>query len=91
MASTISSGLQKAFNVNGSSSNAKLADLSKDIVNNEDKNARITTDFGVKINNTDDWLTASTEEHQGPQLLEDFHGREKVSIMDATHFWDDTH
>ena len=79
MASTISNSLQKALNVNGSSSNAKLADLAKDTVNSEDKNARITTDFGVKVSNTDHWLTASTEDRQGPSLLEDFHGREKVS------------
>lgn len=77
--------------MNGSNSNAKLADLAKDTVNAEDSNARITTDFGVKISNTDDWLTASTEERQGPQLLEDFHGREKVRSMGAAHSSDNTH
>ena len=79
MASTISNSLQKALNVNSSSSNAKLADLAKDTVNGEEKNARITTDFGVKVSNTDHWLSASSDQRQGPALLEDFHGREKVS------------
>ena len=82
MASTISSGLQKVANMTGAQTNAKLADLARDTHDySEDKNARITTDFGTKISNTDDWLTASTDEHTGPSLLEDFHGREKVSKL----------
>ncbi len=84
MASTITNGLQKALNVNGSSSNAKLADLAKDTVNVEDKNARITTDFGMKVSNTDNWLTVSTDDRLGPALLEDVHGREKVRMTDTT-------
>ena len=80
MASTISSGLQKVVNMTGAQTNAKLADLAKDTYNySEDKNARITTDFGTKVSNTDDWLTASNDDHVGPSLLEDFHAREKVS------------
>lgn len=89
MASTISNSLQKALNVNGSSSNAKLADLAKDTFSSEDKNARITTDFGVKVSNTDHWLSASSDQRQGPALLEDFHGREKVSkqFLGAMNPW----
>ena len=80
MASSISSGLQKVVDMSGAQTNAKLADLAKDTYNfSEDRNARITTDFGTKISNTDDWLTASNEDRLGPSLLEDFHGREKVS------------
>lgn len=80
MASTISSGLQKVANMTGAQTNAKLADLARDTHDySEDKTARITTDFGTKISNTDDWLTVSTDDHAGPALLEDFHGREKVS------------
>lgn len=80
MASTLSNNLQKALNIGGSSSNPKLADLARDTCNVEDKNARITTDFGVKVSNTDHWLSVSSEERQGPALLEDFHGREKVRM-----------
>ncbi len=79
MASTIASGLQKAVNMNGAATdNPKLADMSKDMVNSDDTNARITTDWGNKVSNTDHWLSVSTEEKYGPALLEDGHGREKV-------------
>lgn len=84
MASTISNGLQQVVNMVGVQKNAKLDDLAKDTSFSEDKNARITTDFGTKISNTDDWLTASNDEHVGPSLLEDFHGREKVSSLGST-------
>ena len=80
MTSTLAGGLQKVMDMNGSTSkNAKLADLSRDTYNSHDTNARITTDFGQKVANTDDWLTVSTNDRYGPALLEDVHGREKVS------------
>ena len=63
------------------SNNPKLAQLSQDTVNYDaSQNARLTTDFGTKVNNTDHWLSVSTEDHYGPSLLEDGHGREKVGI-----------
>ena len=37
-----------------------------------------TTDFGVKIPSQDFWLSASTGDRVGPQLLEDSIGREKA-------------
>lgn len=81
MASTIANGLQKAVNMNGAATdNPKLADMSKDMVNSADSNARITTDWGSKVSNTDHWLSVSTEERYGPALLEDGHGREKVGL-----------
>jgi catalase len=82
MASTISNGLQKVINMNGAASNnPKLAQLAEHTVNYDNaQNARITTDFGQKVSNTDHWLSASTEDHYGPALLEDTHGREKASI-----------
>jgi catalase len=79
MASTVSSGLQKAINLNDSTTNnPKLADIAKDTYNTEDTNTRITTDFGQKVGDTDHWLSVSTEDRYGPALLEDTHGREKV-------------
>ena len=80
MTSTLASGLQKVVNMDGAASdNPKLAQLSQHTVNYDaSQNARITTDFGTKVNNTDHWLSVSTDDHYGPTLLEDGHGREKV-------------
>ena len=82
MASSLASGLQKVVNMDGAASNnPKLAQLSQDTVNYDaSQNARLTTDFGAKVSNTDHWLSVSTEDHYGPSLLEDGHGREKVGI-----------
>lgn len=60
------------------SSNKKLADLKKDTRHMSDKTP-LTNDHGVKQENTDIWLSASTFDRKGPQLLEDNFGREKVS------------
>lgn len=43
--------------------------------------AHVTSDFGVKIPSHDIWLSASTGDRQGPQLLEDNFGREKVGLL----------
>lgn len=84
MASTLASGLQKVVNMDGAAGdNPKLAQLSQDTVNYDaSQNARITTDFGTKVNNTDHWLSVSTDDHYGPALLEDTHGREKIHRFD---------
>lgn len=83
MAQTLASGLEKLQGtVNGSSENRKVADISKDMRDYHDPNARLTTDFGVKQSNTDDWLSVSTADKQGPQLLEDHAGREKIHRFD---------
>lgn len=83
MASTVANGLQKVVNMNGAAShNPKLADMSRDFVNSEDQNARITTDFGQKVSNTDHWLAVSSEDRYGATLLEDTHGREKIHRFD---------
>lgn len=39
---------------------------------------RLTSDFGVKQGNNDDWLRVVSEDHTGPSLLEDHFAREKV-------------
>lgn len=79
MASTISTGLKKVTNMNGpGSSNAKLDNLARDTYDSTDKNARICTDWGQKVSNTDHWLSVSNEDRIGPALMEDGHGREKV-------------
>ncbi|KAI8996080.1 catalase 2 [Gaertneriomyces semiglobifer] len=45
----------------------------------DDNNEDYTTDFGVKINDTDNTLKAGI---RGPSLLEDFHFREKITRFD---------
>jgi catalase len=58
--------------------NAKVAQLASDTKDVHDPSWRITSDYGVKQNNTDDWLKVATEDQQGPMLLEDHFAREKV-------------
>jgi catalase len=47
-----------------------------------DKSSRITSDFGVRQNNTDDWLKIVSPDQQGPMLLEDSFAREKIHRFD---------
>ena len=61
------------------SSNKKTNDLKANI-HEPTSDHRITSDYGVKQNNTDVWLSASTEDRKGPQLLEDHFAREKVNL-----------
>ena len=56
---------------------AKLASMQHDIVE-PTANDRITSDYGVKQNNTDDWLKVVNGNHTGPHLVEDAFAREKV-------------
>lgn len=58
--------------------NAKQQQLAKETVE-PTSNDRMTSDFGVKIQDTDHWLAASTGDKQGPALLEDNFAREKVN------------
>lgn len=58
---------------------AKLASIQHDIVE-PTANDRITSDYGVKQNNTDDWLKVVNGDHTGPHLVEDAFAREKVGL-----------
>ena len=89
MASTVANGLSKAINMNGGATdNPKLADMAKDTVDSADTNARLTTDWGNKVSNTDHWLAVSNDDRYGPSLLEDGHGREKVSQPPSLSCWE---
>ncbi|KAM3458608.1 hypothetical protein MY3296_000366 [Beauveria thailandica] len=44
--------------------------------------SRITSDFGTKQSNTDDWLRVANGDKTGPSLLEDVFGREKIHRFD---------
>lgn len=82
MASTILGNVaEKAKEMTGfnDKKQADLATVTKDV---HDKSWRITSDYGVKQNNTDKWLHAGTDDKQGPQLLEDQFGREKIHRFD---------
>ena len=81
MMSTINNGLEK-LGLNGVAADKKAADLQKDTVDYHAAGNVITTHFGVKQSNTDDWLKIATEDHTGPQLLEDHMGREKIHRFD---------
>ncbi|KAK4895490.1 catalase 1 [Elasticomyces elasticus] len=81
--SAISTGLEKLQEtLNGSPEGRKVADLARDTKDYHDPSARITTDYGVKQTNTDDWLKIATEDKTGPMLLEDHAGREKIHRFD---------
>lgn len=78
MASNIlSQAKEKATELTGAKSQ-KIADLSAATKDVHDKNWRITSDWGTKQTNTDDWLKVANEDKTGPMLLEDPFAREKV-------------
>ncbi|KAF2681070.1 catalase-domain-containing protein [Lentithecium fluviatile CBS 122367] len=62
--------------------NQKIADLATATKDVHDKSWRITSDYGVKQNNTDHWLSVASEDKTGPMLLEDPFGREKIHRFD---------
>ncbi|KAJ4357588.1 catalase 1 [Didymosphaeria variabile] len=65
-----------------SAKNQKIADLSAATKDVHDPNWRITSDWGTKQTNTDDWLKVASEDRTGPMLLEDGFGREKIHRFD---------
>lgn len=62
-------------------SNDKVSQLEAGMKEANDKSS-ITTDYGVKQNNNDDWLKVVSEDHTGPMLLEDHFNREKIHRFD---------
>jgi catalase len=58
-------------------SNQKAVDMKHEI-HEPTSSEPLTSDFGVKSTSHDIWLSASTGDRKGPQLLEDNFGREKV-------------
>jgi catalase len=78
MASSILSQATDKVKDMAGAQNKKIADLSSDMKDVHDKSWKMTSDFGVKQNNTDHWLGVVSEDKTGPMLLEDPFGREKV-------------
>jgi hypothetical protein len=79
MATHVVGGLRKASEAvqHTTSKDKKIVDLQHDTVSISDQ-LSMTTDHGVKIENTDQWLRVVDDIHTGPSLLEDQLAREKV-------------
>ena len=73
----ISDTIDKAKKMAGGEKAAKVSQLDN-ISQDVTKNDRITSDFGVKQGNTDDWYRVTNDDTVGPMLLEDSFAREKV-------------
>jgi catalase len=61
--------------------NEKILDMWGNTVSVEKSGNRQTTDAGVKVEDTDHWLKIVGGEKQGPGLLEDQIGRERVGFF----------
>ncbi|KAI9837117.1 MAG: catalase A [Sarea resinae] len=66
----------------GATEGAKTAQLEEYTKDTQDPNVLLTTDYGVKSSNTDDWLRVASEDKTGPSLLEDPFAREKIVRFD---------
>ena len=58
--------------------NEKILDMWPNVADASKEGNRMTTDHGVKVQDTDHWLRVSSENHIGPSLLEDQIAREKI-------------
>ena len=66
----------------GMEANAKIQDLKKDTADVQHHQPGLTTDHGVPISDTDNWLKATDGNRVGPSLLEDQIAREKIHRFD---------
>ncbi|KAF2112132.1 catalase-like domain-containing protein [Lophiotrema nucula] len=83
MASSILANVsEKAKEAMTTEKSAKVADLSRDTRDIHSGTHHITSDYGVKQINTDDWLTIANDDKTGPLLLEDPFAREKIHRFD---------
>ncbi|KAJ4292441.1 catalase 1 [Kalmusia sp. IMI 367209] len=82
MASSILSQATENVQAMTGAKSQKIADLSAATKDVHNKDWRITSDYGVKQTNTDDWLKVVNEDKTGPMLLEDTFGREKIHRFD---------
>jgi len=70
------SASEKFYNV--ATVNEKVLDMWPNTVDATKKSNRMTTDHGVKVQDTDHWLKVTSEKKIGPSLLEDQISREKI-------------
>lgn len=83
MAQDVVSGLNAAKDAVASQAskapqNKKVADLARDMQEEYGPDQHATTDYGIKISDHDHTLKIASDQHTGPQLLEDQIAREKV-------------
>ncbi|OLL22686.1 Catalase-1 isoform B [Neolecta irregularis DAH-3] len=78
MASTVHAIKKTLSSVTADAKSKQLAKVTVDATRNH---GHLTTNTGVKVQNTDEWLKAGYDQ-QGPSLLEDFHAREKIQHFD---------
>ena len=64
------------------SSGDKIKDLERDTVDQATNKTGLTTDHGVPISDTDNWLKVTNGPTVGPHLLEDQSAREKIHRFD---------
>jgi len=81
MGSIITDTLEKAKTAMAGEAGAKVAQLEQD-TRTVSKDDRITTDYGVRQGDTDNWLGVHTDDQTGPLLLEDSAAREKIHRFD---------
>ncbi|KAA8910803.1 catalase-like domain-containing protein [Sphaerosporella brunnea] len=62
--------------------NEKILDMWPNKVDQTKSGNRMTTDTGVKIQDTDHWLRVVSDKQEGPALLEDQIAREKIMRFD---------
>ncbi|KAK7186909.1 catalase-domain-containing protein [Paraphaeosphaeria sporulosa] len=82
MASSILSQGKEKIQEAMSAKDTKAAQLAANTKDVHDPSYRITSDWGTKQSNTDDWLKVATEDKTGPMLLEDGFSREKIQRFD---------
>ncbi|KAK0711763.1 catalase-like domain-containing protein [Lasiosphaeris hirsuta] len=81
MAGIIPDTFHKAQSAIMGSKGDKISDLSQDTKEMSEKD-RLTTDYGVKQTNPEDWLKVVSEDKTGPMLLEDSFARERIHRFD---------
>ncbi|KAH6898198.1 catalase-like domain-containing protein [Thelonectria olida] len=78
MANTITGSIKQSVMGHKADKNDQLSAHMKEPT----KDTRITSDWGTKQNDTDNWLTVNRDDKLGPLLLEDGFGREKIHRFD---------
>ncbi|KAI5855069.1 catalase [Durotheca rogersii] len=77
----VSDTAQRVKNMVVGEKNRKVADLDA-VTQDVSPKDRITSDFGVKEGNVDEWLRAVDQDKTGPALLEDSFSRERIHRFD---------
>lgn len=80
MSNIISQAAQSAKEALTSAPDSKKIEDLKNEFKETGKDARLTTDYGVKQTSADDWLRIVSDDKIGPSLLEDPFARERVRL-----------